>query len=186
MLDKSIDELLALVSLRDRRAFGELYDRTSAKLFSVACRILGDRSEAEDAVQDAYVKIWRNAAAFEAGRASVMTWLITIARNAAIDRARKRRETPVDWADAPEEHSDDPSPEDFAVMADDHARLRACLEELEEPQRGAVRAAFFTGRTYAEIADKLDTPLGTIKSWIRRSLARLRDCLDGAGKGSAS
>lgn len=180
MNELTLDELLARVSLRDRRAFSELYDRTSAKLFSVALRILSEQMEAEDAVQEAYVKIWRNASAFQTGRAAPMTWLITIARNAAIDKARKRRETPMDVDESLNAPSSDPSPEDFALMADDHKRLRDCLDELEEAQRGVVRSAFFTGRTYNEIAEKLDTPLGTVKSWIRRSLVKLRSCLERA------
>lgn len=186
MNDLTIDDLLAKVSLRDRQAFSELYDRTSAKLFSVAFRILSEQAETEDAVQDAYVKIWRNAGKFETGRASAMTWLITIARNAAIDRARKRRDVPTEIDERSFEPSDDPTPEDFALMADDHARLHGCLEELDDDQRRVVRTAFFTGCTYAEIADNIDTPLGTVKSWIRRSLIKLRDCLDGKTSGVSS
>ncbi len=179
MDDQPLDELLARVSLRDRRAFSEIYDRTSAKLYAVALRILGEAAEAEDAVQDAYIKVWRNAGRFEQGRAAPMTWLITIARNAAIDRARKRKETPAAPEESDAEASADPSPEDMALMADDHARLRRCLDELEETQRDVMRSAFFTGRTYAEIADGLEKPLGTVKSWVRRSLIKLRACLDG-------
>jgi RNA polymerase sigma-70 factor (ECF subfamily) len=185
MDDLSLDELIARVSLRDRRAFSEIYDRTSAKLYSVALRILNDDMEAEDAVQEAYVKIWRNAARFEQGRAAPMTWLITIARNAAIDRARKRRETTAEPEEALAKPSLDPSPEEVALMADDHARLRKCLNELEETHRNVVRTAFFTGRTYAEIAEGIEKPLGTVKSWVRRSLMKLRECLEAPIKETA-
>ncbi|MEM8771658.1 MAG: sigma-70 family RNA polymerase sigma factor [Pseudomonadota bacterium] len=174
----TIEDLLARIALGDRRAFSEVYDRTSAKLFSVALRILSDQAEAEDALQEAYVKVWRNAASFEIGRASPMTWLITIARNTAIDRARKRKETPIDATDLEEQVDIDPSPEDMAVLADDHARLRQCLDELDDEQRAVVKTAFFTGRTYAEIADWRKKPLGTVKSWVRRSLMKLRACLE--------
>ena len=178
MAELTIDDLLARIALGDRRAFSDVYDRTSAKLFAVAFRILNDQSEAEDAVQDAFVNIWRKAGSFETGRARPMTWLIAIARNAAIDRARKRRELPAEENETSSEPSDDPSPEEMAIMGDDYARLHDCLQELDDQQRGVMRTAFFTGRTYAEIADGLEAPLGTVKSWIRRSLIKLRACLE--------
>ncbi|WP_425407862.1 sigma-70 family RNA polymerase sigma factor [Hyphococcus sp.] len=178
MADQSIEEILARVSLRDRAAFNELYDRTSAKLFAVALRILNEQGDTEDAVHDAYINVWRKADTFQASRATGMTWLITIVRNAAIDRARKRRAPAADIDSRPDIASDEPSPEDLATLSDDYRRLAHCLGELEDPQHGVIRDAFFKGRTYAEIADGLNRPLGTIKSWVRRSLLKLRDCLE--------
>lgn len=186
MAEETIEELLARVSLRDRAAFSILYDRTSAKLFGVAVRILNDHAESEDALQTAYANVWRRASSFERGRASAMTWLIAIARNAAIDALRRRGAGVYGDERQDERASDDPTPEEFAETASEHAALRRCLDELEERQKDVVTTAFFHGKTYAEVAEASSTPLGTVKSWVRRSLLKLRECLERApSEGSA-
>ena len=158
-----------------------VYQDTSAKLFGVCLRILKDRSEAEDVLQDVYVTVWRKAARFDAGRASPITWLVAIARNRAIDRLRasavSRRMEPIEAADA----VSDPAPVAAArvELAQQQQRLARCLEELEARHSAAIRAAFLDGATYEELAAHMNVPLGTMKSWIRRGLLKLRACLEG-------
>jgi RNA polymerase sigma factor (sigma-70 family) len=171
---------LARVAAGDRAALRLVYQDTSAKLFGVCLRILNDRSEAEDVLQDVYVTVWRKAAAFDPGRASPITWLVAIARNRAIDRLRSsamsRRMEPIESADA----VSDPSPAalERVELAQQHQRLAGCLEELEARQAAAIRTAFLDGATYEELAARMSVPLGTMKSWIRRGLLKLRACLE--------
>ena len=160
-------------------ALKEVYDKTSAKLFGVCLRILGEPSEAEDVLQEVYISVWRNAAAFEAGRASPITWLATIARNRSIDRLRARRPS---WSDSLDSALNvvDTTPSALVQIesAECAARLNVCVGELEDPHRDAIRAAFLDGCTYETLAAKAGVPLGTMKSWIRRSLLKLRACMD--------
>ncbi|WP_297734479.1 sigma-70 family RNA polymerase sigma factor [uncultured Maricaulis sp.] len=169
--------LLKQVSLGSRSAFSELYDITNAKLFGVTLRILHDRAEAEEAVQDCYLNVWRRAAKYDAGRASAMSWLIAVARNAAIDRLRRRRET-APLESAPEPADESHSAEDLVVFAGEADRLHDCLGALSGKESEFVRQAFMTGQSYPEVARAADKPLGTVKSVIRRALMKLRDCLE--------
>jgi RNA polymerase sigma-70 factor (ECF subfamily) len=173
-------DALARVAAGEESALGEVYSRTSAKLFGLCLRILGDRSEAEDALQDVYVNIWRRAGSFDPARASPITWLATLARNRAIDRLRsagaRRISEPIEAAlDRPDGSEDALS---RLEGREERMRLMRCLGELEQRQSGAIRAAFFDGLTYAELADRGQVPLGTMKSWVRRGLLRLRECLE--------
>lgn len=166
----------------DRVAFRELYRLTSAKLFGICLRICGDRSAAEDVLHDVYLIIWRRAGAWEPGRASPITWLATVARNRAIDWRRAqgvRRTHPIE--DAPDIADPAPDAEALLVAQSEGHRLVDCLEELDDRPRRAIRTAFFDGVTYAEIAARDGVPPGTAKSWIRRGLARLKECLDRDG-----
>jgi RNA polymerase sigma-70 factor (ECF subfamily) len=164
----------------DRSAVQTVYRLTSAKLFGVALRIMGERSEAEDVLQEVYVTVWRKAADFDANRASPMTWLIAIARNRAIDRLRvtrhsRRMEPNVQADDVP----DGAAGADGALEnAQDHVRLHGCLDGLAAHERGALRGAFFDGNTYEELAARMSVPLGTMKSWIRRAMIKLKACLE--------
>ena len=164
----------------DRAAFRRVYEATSAKLFGVCLRILQDRQLAEDVLQDAYVTIWRKASAVDASRASPITWLATIARNRSIDRLRSggvmRSARPIDEAMAVADGG--PGAETLVEAADDSRRLHGCLETLEDKARAAIRTAFFDGETYETLAKREGVPLGTMKSWIRRGLARLKACLE--------
>jgi RNA polymerase sigma-70 factor (ECF subfamily) len=171
---------LARVPSGDRAALQTVYRLTSAKLFGVALRILGERSEAEDVLQEVYVTVWRKAADFDAGRASPITWLIAIARNRAIDRLRatkqSRRMEPIDAA---AEVADSAAIADRALeSAQDHARLHGCLEGLASHERAALRGAYFDGNTYEDLATRMSVPLGTMKSWIRRAMIKLKSCLE--------
>lgn len=170
--------LLGAVSSGDRGAFSTLYRRTSAKLYGICIRLLGSEAEAQDVLQDVYVTVWRKADRFDPARASAITWLAVLARNRAIDRLR-RRPAGSDPIEAAAEIEDDrPSAFELVDKASDAARLGHCLEELEERARAMIRAAFLDGATYPELAEREGVPLGTMKSWIRRGLLRLRGCLE--------
>jgi RNA polymerase sigma-70 factor (ECF subfamily) len=171
---------LVRVAGGDRAALRLVYQDTSAKLLGVCLRILKDRSEAEDVLQDVYVTVWRKAATFDAARASPITWLVAIARNRSIDRLRSgalsRRMEPIE--EAQDVRDEAPGALDTLERSQQHARLATCLGTLEERHATAIRAAFFEGATYEELADRMTVPLGTMKSWIRRGLLKLRACLE--------
>jgi len=163
----------------DRQAFEALYRATAPKLFGVCLRILGERGVAEEVLQDAYLAIWRKAGLYDAGRAGALAWLAMIARNKALDRLRgarvERAAVPLDLVG---ELADDSSPALARLeAAADGARLHDCFGELSSEQRRAIRLAFLEGCTYEEFAARSGTALGTVKSWIRRGLRKLRDCL---------
>jgi RNA polymerase sigma factor (sigma-70 family) len=174
-----LNQTLLRVAQGNQSAFEALYRLTSAHLFGVVLRMVRDQGEAEDLLQEIYTSAWRRADAFDPARGSAMTWLITLARNRAIDRLRKRREVSLeDDAPALEVPDETPTPAALAEASQERQRLEQCMEKLEERQRGAVREAFFSGATYSELAARLSVPLGTMKSWIRRSLIQLRVCLE--------
>lgn len=172
-----IEDLIARVAVQDAAAFEALYAATSAKLFGVTLRILNNRSEAEDVVQDAYIKIWNNADRYRANGLSPMTWLITVARNTAIDRLRKRRLSAGDLTEAAEVPDAAPGPEAAVIASSESARIGACLAELEAQKSDAVRRAYLGGETYQDLADRYDVPLNTVRTWLRRSLIKLKECL---------
>lgn len=172
-------DLMLQIAAGDRSAMRRLYDATSAKLFGVCLRILSDKDESEDVLQEVYLTIWRRADRYEAERASVMAWISTIARNRAIDRLRARG--PLAYAEPVEDlqiEDDAPRAEALLETAQDGQALVRCLEELDARTQGAIRTAFFEGLTYEALARRLDAPLGTVKSWIRRGLLKLRGCLE--------
>jgi RNA polymerase sigma-70 factor (ECF subfamily) len=166
----------------DRVAFEQLYRLTSAKLYGICLRICGDTQAAEDVLQEVYLIIWRRAGAFEPGRASPITWLATIARNRALDwrRAHPARATGTmdEIAALP-----DRAPDAISGLLSDETgrRLHLCLDALAQEQRDTIRTAFFGGLTYAELATHRGVPTGTVKSWVRRGLIRLRKCLHDDG-----
>ena len=170
--------LLEGVTAANPAALRALYERTSAKPYGICLRVLGDEAEAQDTLQDVYVTVWRNAGRFDATKASPITWLAVLARNRAIDRLRTRRAPAEDLDQAAEVVDDSPSALDVIEREEDATRLAHCLDELEQRARTMIRAAFFDGATYAELAEREAVPLGTMKSWIRRGLARLRGCLE--------
>lgn len=143
-------------------------------------RILGNRSEAEDVLQEAFINVWRNAAGYDASRASPISWLAAIARNRAIDRLRSRGKRLYATIDEEVLTIPDPTPSALTLVSDGQERMRlmGCIGELDDQHGDAIRAAFFGGQTYAELAEKDAVPLGTMKSWIRRGLMRLKDCLE--------
>ncbi|WP_425230414.1 sigma-70 family RNA polymerase sigma factor [Sphingomonas sp.] len=177
-----LTEALVATGAEDREAFRRLYSLSAAKLFGICLRICGEREAAEDVLHEVYLTVWRRAGAFEPGRASPITWLATIARNRAIDWRRAqigaqggRRFTAVD--DLPDIADPAPLASDMLEEAGEAARLHGCLRGLEARQQAAIRVAFFDGVTYAELAEREDVPLGTMKSWVRRGLIALKRCL---------
>ncbi|MDQ3206260.1 MAG: sigma-70 family RNA polymerase sigma factor [Pseudomonadota bacterium] len=180
---QAADELahtIGAVAAGDRDAFEQLYRATSAKLFGVCLRVLPDRAEAEDVLQEVYTTVWRKAGQFDASRANAITWLAMIARNRSIDRLRTLpaaiRHSPIEMAEV----LPDPgaSPAQAAESATDRDRLDACMEQLDNRGRSLIRTAFFEGATYEEVAARMGSPLGSVKSWIRRGLLQLRECLE--------
>ncbi|WP_244624441.1 sigma-70 family RNA polymerase sigma factor [Sphingomonas sp. So64.6b] len=172
-------EILVRTGDEDRAAFRDLYAMTSAKLFGICLRICGERQAAEDVLHDVYLTIWKRAGAYEPSRASPITWLATIARNRAIDWRRAqtiRRSTPID--EAPPIVDAAPLASDTIVADQEAHRLHRCLDGLEDRQRVAIRTAFFDGVTYADLAEREEVPLGTMKSWVRRGLMKLKECLE--------
>lgn len=173
-----LDRLLLAAAQRDKVAFETLYRRTSPKIFAICIRMLRDRYEAEETLQDVYVTAWRQAATFNPQLASAVTWLGTIARNRAIDRLRRYRTQQLDEAMVEEIADEAPTPAALAQFSQERQRLEQCLQTLPDTQRKVVREAFYAGSSYAELAARLSVPLGTMKSWIRRSLMQLKLCLE--------
>lgn len=165
----------------DRSAFEAVYKATSAKLFGVCLRIFPDRNEAEEALQDAYITIWNKAASFEAGRASPISWLVTVTRNRAIDRLRAKGKAGFVALDEAAEVADPGPLADAQLLAagEDHV-LHGCVEGLDRRDAHFIRSAFIGGATYADLAAREGEPLGTVKSRIRRALIKLRACMEGA------
>ncbi|MBA2467741.1 MAG: sigma-70 family RNA polymerase sigma factor [Sphingomonas sp.] len=174
---RDLSPLMSSVASGNRGALAELYKRTSAKLFGICIRLLGSEAEAEDVLQEVYLIVWNKADRFDPRKASPITWLAVLARNKAIDRLRLRR-VPTDPIERADDVGDDaPSALDVLETAQEHRRLASCLDELDEQQRTMIRAAFLDGASYPELAEREGVPLGTMKSWIRRGLLRLRGCL---------
>jgi RNA polymerase sigma factor (sigma-70 family) len=176
---EELDRLLLRTGQSDRKAFAELYRRTSSRLFGVCARMLSDRREAEEVLQEAYVSVWQRGASFDPTRAHAMTWLVALVRNKAIDRLRQHPGAAVDHDFEVNDVADeDPSPASRAENSEEYHRLEDCLQQLESQQRRSIREAFFSGTTYNELAERAKVPLGTMKSWIRRGLLQLRACLE--------
>jgi RNA polymerase sigma-70 factor, ECF subfamily len=185
--------LLSRVALGDRAAFAALYRDTRSHLFGVILRINADHAQAEDLLQDVFVNIWRASSGFDAARAQPMTWLTSIARNRAIDSLR-RRKTEVQTVaaqtlnDDGEETdlvaalaSDEPGPLELLTQAAQAQDMVHCVGTLSKEQQQCVALAFYQGLSYAEVAEHLAQPLGTVKSWVRRALLSLKDCLGRSG-----
>jgi RNA polymerase sigma-70 factor (ECF subfamily) len=169
--------MIARITLGDRTAFFNLYDATSAKLFGVCLRILNDRAEAEDALQDAFVRIWQKSGSYARNGYSPMTWLITVTRNLAIDKLRARKDTAADMTVVQDLPDDAPTPEAAAIAASERARITACLQELDKDRSSAIRLAYLEGHSYKDLAARFDVPLNTMRTWLRRSLLKLKECL---------
>ncbi|MEO0464132.1 MAG: sigma-70 family RNA polymerase sigma factor [Pseudomonadota bacterium] len=164
----------------DSAALEEIYAATRVKLFGITLRILGDRKEAEDALQDVYVNLWQRADRYDPQRASPISWLATFARNRAIDRLRtgKVRGGAVPVEEAAPLPDESPLADALLLDAERDAQIHKCLATLDDNAQANIRKAFFEGYTYAELAAAADVPLGTMKSWIRRGLMKLRACLE--------
>jgi len=166
-------DLLAATANGDKAAYSRFYRLTSPKLYAVALRILKQEALAQDCLQDAYLSVWRQAAAYQKGRAAPMTWLVTIVRNRAIDILRKQRHSSQS-DDAELEMLAAPGCSDALI---DRLALEKCLEALQPKQRHCLTLAYYEGLTHPELSQRLTTPIGTIKTWIRRGLEQIRQCL---------
>jgi RNA polymerase sigma-70 factor, ECF subfamily len=174
-----IEDWLARTALGDRAAFDALYDATSAKLFGLTLRVLNDRAEAEDALQEIYVKVWHGARGYKVNGYSPMTWLIAVARNHAIDRLRRRVAGAQTDDDAAARVADPrPGAEARMVALGERDRINRCFDELEPDRAEAVRRAYLDGASYAALATHFAVPLNTMRTWLRRSLVKLRECLE--------
>lgn len=178
MKTDDVAALLARVALRDRAAFSTLYLLVSPKLFGICIRMLKDRGEAEDALQEVFIRIWHRAESFSADGNSAAAWLSAIARYHCIDRMRVRQPVSADIEEAEALPALERNPEQNAVLTDEGKRIDSCMEELESDRAQAVRFAYVDGASYQELADRFGVPLNTMRTWLRRSLLKLRDCLD--------
>jgi RNA polymerase sigma-70 factor (ECF subfamily) len=192
--------LLARAGLGDRAAFATLYEQTSSHLFAAVLRINRDRAQAEDILQEVYVNVWRAASSFDAAQSQPLTWLTSIARNRAIDSLRRLHSQPQvrsvvaaggDARDSEDEDvydtvaDDAPGPLELLSRATGARSLETCMEQLSASQRQSLALAFFQGLSHAEVAAQMREPLGTIKSWLRRSLVALKSCLEAAAQRDA-
>jgi len=171
---------LARIAGGDQHALAELYDRHARLVFSLALRILQERGDAEDVVQDVFAQVWSQAGRYDPGRGAVAAWMLTLARSRAIDRLRARRSRPESAADsgAADSLADPAATQDLDLLsAEQVQRLRRAVDQLPEPQRVALDLAYYDGLTHAEIAARLSEPLGTIKTRIRQAVIKLRESL---------
>lgn len=183
--EDTLEPLLAAVARGDQAAFAELYAQTSSRLFAILVRMLQRSDWAEEALQDVYLRIWRRSESYAPDRGAPLAWLSTIARYRALDLIRARGRAPADSAgdeDITELPLVDESarPEDHAAQQQGLDRLQQCLKGLSPEQRRSVLLSYYEGYTHSELAQRLEAPLGTVKSWVRRGLTQLRTCLEGA------
>jgi RNA polymerase sigma-70 factor (ECF subfamily) len=178
-LDAGLEQLLARYALGDRAAFKALYDGTAPRIYGSLLRLLRRRDVAEDVLQETFVAVWRRAGDYRADKGHPITWLTSIARYRALDILRRQgRELPMPENADPVDESLQEEHDSFAARA--ARRLDSCMELLGAEQQRCVRLAYVDGLTHADIARSLSTPLGTVKSWLRRALLALKQCMDAA------
>ena len=175
-----LQDLLAATARGDRAAFQRAYQLSSSRLYPIALRLLSRRDAADEVLQEAYVLIWRKATLYRPEKGRPLAWMAAIVRNCAIDRLRSEARQPrttETWDEAAEAKAD---PSVMAMPEADRIDpgLQRCLEQLQESQRHAILLAYYHGMTHEELSAQLAVPLGTVKSWVRRGLLQLRDCLD--------
>jgi RNA polymerase sigma-70 factor (ECF subfamily) len=181
LADEPLTELIGRSALRDRRAFAGLYRLTSAKLYAVALRIVRREDWAEEVLQESFVNIWNHIGDYSAQKSAPMTWMTAIVRNRALDWLRRpsQERGSADYDLLLEALPDDaPGPESLLEHARDARMLAECLQALSGSQRQCITLAYVHGLSHAELAAHLREPLGTVKTWIRRGLERLRNCLE--------
>jgi len=176
--DDPLTLALLQVAKGDRDAFESLYKLSSSRVFGICLRMLRDRGQAEEVLQDVYLAVWQRAETFDPGRAAALTWLSTLARHRAIDRLRQHRERLAEDDYLHNVPDEGPTPEAQTASSEERRRLENCLETLDAQKSSLVREAFYAGITYRELAERMALPLGTMKSWIRRSLIELKSCLE--------
>jgi RNA polymerase sigma-70 factor, ECF subfamily len=177
-------ELLARTAMSDQRAFAELYRLSAPHLYAVALRILRESAAAEEVLQESFVNVWHHAGSYVAAKSQPMTWLTSIVRNRCLDQLRRREVETVTMDDEDEGvkiAAEGPAPLELLLAGADARAVRACVETLDAEPKQAIALAFYQGLSHSELARHLRQPLGTVKSWVRRALERLRDCLDASG-----
>ncbi len=181
--DAELMELLDRIALQDDTALKKLYERTSSQLFGLALRIVRQRDAAEDVLQEAFMSIWRGATNYRASLSPPMAWLGLVVRSRALDALRKRTSDRADLMnDLDDEMSqtlegDSPNPMDMADASEQAFALHQCLGKLDHKQREVVSLAYLRDQSHGELAEQLQLPLGTVKTWIRRGLEQLRTCM---------
>ncbi|CAB3785135.1 RNA polymerase sigma factor [Paraburkholderia fynbosensis] len=178
---ETLAELLERIAKEDAAALRELYELAAPKLFGLALRILTRHEWAEEVLQDSFVNIWRFAGDYRRALSAPMTWMSAIVRNRALDHLRRVTTQETEWSDTLGDlvASSDPDPEALTAVSLQARLLAGCMQQLEPAQRQAVALAYLRDQSHSEIADTLRVPLGTLKSWIRRGLAKLKTCLGG-------
>lgn len=179
-IESSQAELLRRINARDKAALTDLYDQTSAAIYSMALRTLGNTHDAEEMVQETFVQIWERAGSFDPTRGSVLSWALVITRNRCVDWIRTHRRRARMIEDAGEEVKAAAAEDKDATAglnAEELGNVRSAVRELPADQRQAIELAFFGGLTHHEIAEQLNEPLGTVKARIRRGMLKLRDAL---------
>jgi RNA polymerase sigma-70 factor (ECF subfamily) len=177
-------QLLARTAMKDQQAFAELYRIAAPHLFAVALRILREAAAAEEVLQESFVNVWHHAASYVAAKSQPLTWLTSIVRNRCLDQLRRREVETVTMDDEEEGlmfAAPGPTPLELLLAGADALAVKDCVDALEPVQKQAIALAFFQGLSHSELAQHLRQPLGTVKSWVRRGLERLRSCLDHAG-----
>jgi RNA polymerase sigma factor (sigma-70 family) len=183
LLDVQLIALIDRVAQRDAQALRQLYDATSSKLYAVAMRVVGNTEHAEDVLQDAYLNIWRIAADYRASLSPPMAWMGVVVRSRALDFLRKRKaEQSLGGPEMDEQLSntlegDTPNPMDTSMASEQAWALHECLRKIEAKPREVLTLAYFRDLSHGELAAQLRLPLGTVKTWIRRSLEQLRACM---------
>jgi len=173
-------ELLAQCALKNRISFNDLYKLTAAKLYGVALRILKRPDWAEEVLQECYVNIWNHAGDYRVAKSAPLTWMTSIVRNRCLDWLRRPQTeaTGEQYDVAVEAWRDDaPGPMEQLVASNEAAALAQCLRQLDPKQRQSIMLAFFNGLSHSEVARHMNQPLGTVKTWVRRGLERLKSCL---------
>lgn len=176
---RDLGRLIEACAAGDATAFRRIYELQSSRLYAVALRMTRDAAAASDVLHDAMLQAWRRASRFDAALGSGEAWLLSLLRYRAIDHLRRHgreRTSPDAGVDSVDP---DPDPLDRMVATDDGARLHACLEALDTRYRRALMLSFFDGLSHSELAAKIGSPLGTVKSWVRRGLLGLKECLSG-------
>jgi RNA polymerase sigma-70 factor (ECF subfamily) len=178
--DERLAALLSQCALRNRSAFKELYEETKTKLFAVSLRIVRERHLAEEVLQDSFVKIWNHAASYATQKAAPMTWMAAIVRNRSLDLTRRPK---LEVADEDGLYTlgfedEAPGPDAHLALSRDQARVERCLQTLDADQKQSIALAFYHGLSHSEVAEHLKRPLGTVKTHIRRGLAKLKGCLE--------
>lgn len=170
-------EALERTAQGDRVAFKRLYAATSSKLFGIVARILGRRELAEEVLQEVYIRVWQRAAKYNPSVGSPITWLVSIARNRALDEAKRKTMRSLDELPEVQQTSNEDDPLADYERKEEWLRVQACLDQLEAENSEIVRLAYYYGMTREEIAARVNRPVSTVKTWLRRSLAQLKDCL---------